>query len=281
MDGVDYVVHAAAALGLGSAEEIVSVNGEGTRLVLECCASAGVKRLLYMSSAAIYGIPKRHPIYEDAPLDPIGPYGIAKAEAERHCIQARGVETIRIRPRSFVGNGRLGIFQILFDWIECGKRIYVLGDGTNVFQLLEVRDLVEAVYMAALRGHNGEVYNIGAAEYGTVNADLGALLHHAGTGSRIAHIPSTPAKAALAFLERLHFSPLDRWIYETADQDFFVSIVKAREELGYAPKFSNQAALIGTYDWYLREGKQMAQQIGTGNRMAWKQGALKLLKMVS
>ena len=281
MNGVDYVVHAAAALGHGSAEEIVAVNGDGTRLVLECCAASGVKRLVYMSSAAVYGVPKFNPIYEDAPLKPVGPYGIAKTEAERHCIEAKGIETVRIRPRSFIGAGRLGIFQILFDWIEFGKRIYVLGDGTNLFQLLDVRDLGEAVYMAARHGRTGEVYNVGAGDYGSVNADLGSLLDHAGTGSRIAHIPATPAKTALAILEKLHISPLDRWIYETADQDFFVSIAKAQQDLGYAPKFSNQATLIDTYDWYLRKGKQMAQRVGTGNRMAWKQGALKLLKMVS
>jgi dTDP-D-glucose 4,6-dehydratase len=114
-----------------------------------------------------------------------------------------------------------------------------------------------------------------------VNEDLGALLTHAGTGSRIAHIPARPAKTALGILSALHLSPVYRWVYDTADQDSYVGIDKAQKELGWQPKYSNQDAMINTYDWYLREGKELAKQTGTSHRVAWKQGALQLLKMVS
>ena len=276
--GIDYVVHAAAALALESPDEIRSINAEGTRVVLAAAARAGVRRVVYVGTTAVYGMPRFHPIAEDAPLDPIGDYGIAKAAAERYCVAARGVETVRIRPKSFIGMGRLGIFQLLFEWIEAGKRIPVLGDGRNRFQLMEVRDLVEAIYLAALRGRDREVYNIGAASFGTVNEDLGGLLEHARSGSRILHIPARPAKAVLGLLSALHLSPVYRWVYDTADQDSFVSIAKAQTELGWTSRFSNRDALIGTYDWYLREGRVMARQTGTSHRVAWKQGALRLVK---
>lgn len=277
MQGVDFVVHAAAALALADPKEIDSVNAEGTRLVLEAAARAGVRRVVYIGTTAIYGMPKVHPLYETAQLDPMGFYGIAKARAEQYCV-ASSVETVRIRPKSFIGTGRLGIFQVLFDWIDSGKRIPVLGDGTNRFQLLEVRDLVDAVYLAALNGRDKEVYNIGAAEFATVNEDLGGLLDYAATGSRILHVPSRPAKTALAMLESLHLSPVYRWVYDTADQDSFVSIDKAKQDLGWSPNFSNRQALISTYSWYLEYGKEMAKQSGTSHRVAWKQGALRLLK---
>jgi len=280
LDRVDFVVHAAAALALASPEKIHAVNAEGTRILLEACARAKVRRVVYIGTTAVYGMPRFHPIYEDAPLDPMGPYGVAKAQAERHCIEATGVETVRIRPKSFIGTGRLGIFQILFDWIESGKKIPVLGDGNNRFQLMEVRDLVEAAYLAALRGPDKEVYNVGAAEFGTVNQDLAALLDYAGTGSRILHVPSQAAKAILGVLSTLHLSPVYRWVYDTADQDSFVSIDKARNTLGWHPRFTNQDAMISTYAWYLREGKEMAKRTGTSHRVAWKQGALRLVKAV-
>ncbi len=278
MAGVDYVVHAAAALALAAPDEIASVNAEGTQTAIEAAARAGVRRFVYIGSTAVYGMPRFHPIAEDAPLDPMGPYGIAKARAERYCLAARGVETVRIRPKSFIGSGRLGIFQILFDWIEAGKKIPVLGNGENRFQLLEVRDLVDAIRLAALNGRAGEVYNIGAAEFGTVNEDLGALLEHAASGSRILHIPSRPAKAVLAALAAMRLSPVYRWVYDTADQDSFVSIEKARRDLGWEPRFSNRQAMIATYDWYLREGKELARRTGASHRVAWKQGALRLVK---
>lgn len=281
LKGVDYIIHCAAELSLAPPAAINAVNAEGTRIVLEHGARAGVKRLVFVGSTAIYGMPKTHPIYEDAVLDPMGDYGIAKFKAENYCKAAQGIETVRIRPKSFIGTGRLGIFGILFDWIECGKRIYVLGDGNNRFQLMEVRDLAEGCYLAALKGKDKEVYNLGAMTFGTVNDDLGALLKHAGTGSRIFHIPSKPAKATLAALEFMKLSPVYRWVYDTADQDSWVSTEKAEKELGWTSKYSNQDALINTYDWYLGEGKIMAQKTGTGHRVAWKQGILRVVKALS
>src|ERR1700733_678699 len=152
LSGVDFVVHAAAALALAPPDEINQVNAEGTRIVLEESAKANVRRIVYVSTTAVYGMPRYHPIDEDAPLDPMGHYGIAKGKAERYCKGASGVEVVIIRPKSFIGTGRLGIFQILFDWVESGKRIPVLGTGNNRFQLMDVRDLVEGIYRAALAG---------------------------------------------------------------------------------------------------------------------------------
>lgn len=280
MAGVDAVIHAAAALALAPPEVIDAVNAGGTRTVLEAAAAAGVRRVVTVGTTAVYGMPRFHPIDEDAPLDPMGPYGIAKAKAEQFAVGARGVETVRLRPKSFIGTGRLGIFQILFDWIEAGARIPVLGDGNNRFQLLEVTDLVEAARLAALRGVPGAVYNIGATDFGTVNEDLGALLQHSGSGSRILHIPSRPTKLLLGALSALRLSPVYRWVYDTADQDSWVSTARAERDLGWRPRHSNRDALTGTYDWYLAEGKRMAQATGTSHRVAWKQGVLGVAKAV-
>jgi nucleoside-diphosphate-sugar epimerase len=278
LSGVDFVVHAAAALALAPPVEIDQVNAEGTRILLEASRRAAVKRVLYVGTTAVYGKQRYHPIFENAPLDPMGHYGIAKAKAEAYCTAASGIETVLIRPKTFIGTGRLGIFQILFDWIESGKKIPILGNGNNRFQLLDVRDLIEVIYRAAEFGRDKEVYNVGAGTFGTVNEDLGALLQYAWTGSRILHIPPQPTKMMLGMFSRLHLSPVYRWIFDTADQDSFVSIEKAQRDLGWRPRFSNVQAMINTYAWYHAEGKEMAKQTGTGHRVAWKQGVLGLAK---
>ena len=72
LEKVDIVVHCAAALALAKPEEINSVNAQGAKLVLDCTREAGVKRFIYVGTTAVYGMPKFHPIYEDAPLDPMG-----------------------------------------------------------------------------------------------------------------------------------------------------------------------------------------------------------------
>src|SRR5438477_358703 len=86
VDGADVVVHAAAALPIrGSREEIFSVNAGGTATVLGAALEAGVRRAIFISSTAVYGVPKVHPISEEAPLVGVGPYGESKIEAERVC----------------------------------------------------------------------------------------------------------------------------------------------------------------------------------------------------
>ena len=135
--------------------------------------------IVLVSSTAVYGIPKVHPIHEDSPLVGVGWYGESKIEAEEvtRDFGRRGLEFAIVRPKTFIGPERLGVFEILFDWIREGRRIYVLGSGHNRYQLLAVEDLVDAIVLAAERPEAaGETVNVGAKEFGTVREDLGALI---------------------------------------------------------------------------------------------------------
>jgi nucleoside-diphosphate-sugar epimerase len=84
---------------------------------------------------------------------------------------------------------------------------------------------------------------------------------------------------ALKILEALRLSPLYAWVYETASKDSFVSIEKAEQKLGFAPKYSNKDALIRNYQWYLDNLKNFEGQRGVSHRVPWSQGALKLAKL--
>ena len=149
--GSDVLVHAAAALPIqASRESIRSVNVDGAAVALAAALEASVKRAVLISSTAVYGVPKHHPIAEDAPLVGVGHYGESKIEAEHVAEGAgrRGLEVVVLRPKTFIGPERLGVFEILFDWIREGRRIPILGDGSNRYQLLAVEDLVEATVRA-------------------------------------------------------------------------------------------------------------------------------------
>ena len=278
LQDVDFVIHAAAELALAEPEKITKTNGEAVFDLLEICKKCRVKKLVFTSSCAVYGTPDTHPIYEDASINPMGVYGKAKRIAEDILLNYQDVETVIIRPKSFIGTGRLGIFQLFFEWVEEGRKIPIFGNGENRFQLLEVTDLAHACYLAAIKGKDKEVYNVGATEFGTVNHDITAFLSHADTGSKLLHFPSRPLKFILSILEKLRISPIYKWVYDTADKDSFVSSDKAIEHLGWQPKYSNIEALKATYDWYLGEGKIMAQKFGTGHRVAWKQGVIRFAK---
>ena len=284
VEGADVLVHAAAALPIqASRASIFAVNVGGTATALAAAREAGVQRVVLISSTAVYGVPERHPIREDDPLVGVGPYGESKIEAERLCLAfgARGLAFVIIRPKTFVGPERLGVFEILFDWVREGRRIYTLGSGNNRYQLLAVEDLVDAVVGSFSADEAaGQALNVGASEFGTVREDLGALIGHAGSASRITPVPARPAEVVLRALELLRLSPLAEWHYRTAHRDSFVSTEKAQRLLGWQPSFSNAQTLIDTYDWYLANRDRL-RAAGTTHRVPWNQQALGLLKRFS
>ncbi len=257
-------------------------TSQGTRLVLESALEHGIARVVHISSTSVYGIPDHHPIYEDDPLQGVGPYGESKIGAERMCreIRAEDLCVPVLRAKSFVGPERLGAFELLFDWASDGRNFPVLGGGHNRYQLLDVEDLCQAIYLCATleRDRVNDAFNVGAKNFGTMRHDFQAVLDHAGHGKRIVSLPERPVVWALKGLEALHLSPLYRWIYETAGKESFVSVERIEQRLGFAPRYSNQEALIRNFEWYLAHRDQFRGTSGISHRVPWKQGALRLAK---
>lgn len=284
MRGVDIVIHAAAALPLAPAKTIHAVTVNGTRNVLTAAKKMGVKRVIYISSTAVYGVPARHPIHETDPRVGVGAYGFAKIKAEKICEKFRrdGSIVSILRPKTFIGTGRLGVFQILFDWVRRGCRIPVIGNGANRYQLLAVEDLVSAVWLAATQpvSKTNDTFNVGAEKFGTVKADLTQFFRAVKSNSRVLTTPARTVKGLLALLERLRLSPLYAWVYATADKDSFVSTRKIEKQLGWHAKYSNTDTLVRTFRWYQKHWRAYEKATGITHRVAWKQGALKIARWV-
>ncbi|HEU4365955.1 MAG TPA: NAD-dependent epimerase/dehydratase family protein, partial [Candidatus Krumholzibacteria bacterium] len=283
LEGVDIVIHAAAALPLYKPADIYSTDVDGTRTMLEESKRAGVQRFIHISSTAVYGIPDHHPLLETDQMHGVGPYGEAKVAAERLCTDARagGMIVPIIRPKSFIGPERLGVFAMLYDWAKDGHNFPILGRGDNPYQYLDVEDLCDAIWLCCMLPNDvvNDTFNIGAKEFGTPRSDFQAVLDHAGHGKKIVSLPEKPAIMALRFLEALKLSPLYKWIYETVGKESFVSIEKAERKLGFRPRYSNRDALIRNYDWYLANVDKLGGQSGVSHRVPWAQGALRIAKM--
>ncbi len=282
-EGATWVVHTAAALPLYSEHDIMTTDVDGTRNVMAAALEAGVERAVMISSTAVYGIPDHHPLYETDRLIGVGPYGRAKIQAEEECLKARGQGLCVpiIRPKSFIGPERLGVFALLYDWALTGHNFPMIGNGRNRYQLLDVEDLCEAVWLTLTldKAVVNDTFNIGAKEFTTMGEDYQAVLDEAGHNKRIIGFPAAPMIWTLRFLEMLRLSPLYKWVYETACKDSFVSIEKAEEVLGYAPKYSNKDALVRNYRWYVENLDTFKDTSGNSHRVPWKQGILRLAKM--
>ncbi len=281
--GQDIIIHTAAALPLYKPEDIYSTDIDGTKNLLEAAQENKIKRFIHISSTAVYGIPDHHPLLETDKLDGVGPYGKAKILAEEECLKFRkkGMIVPILRPKSFIGPERLGVFDLLYDWAQDGKGFPMIGNGKNRYQLLDVEDLCEAIYLTATLDEKiaNDTFNIGAKQFTTMREDYQAVLDAAGFGKKIVGLPEKPIIFTLRLLEALKLSPLYKWVYETASKDSFVSIEKAENVLGYKPKFSNKDALIRNYKWYIEHRSEFINKGGVSHRVPWKQGILRFAKI--
>lgn len=284
MQGSDIVVHTAAALPLYKPEDIASTQLNGTQNVLDVALETGVERVIHISSSAVYGIPDHHPLREEDELQGVGPYGQAKVMAELVCeeYRGRGMCIPILRPKSFVGPERLGIFALLFEWAKDGRNFPVLGKGDQPYQYLDVEDLCDAIWLCSDLPCEvtNDTFNIGAKEFGTPRSDFQAVLDYAGYGKRIISIPEAPAVTLLRLFELLGFSPLYKWIYETIGKESYLSIEKAERVLGFRPKYSNQDALIRNFRWYLDNAHRFQVAAGITHGLPWRQGILGLVKRI-
>ena len=284
MKGVDIVHHSAALVPLNKAgKQFWEVNVEGSRITAEEAVKSGVKCFIHMSSSAIYGLPEKCPITSETKYRPIEIYGRAKLEGEntvRKICEKTQMPLIVVRPRTILGKGRLGIFQILFEWIREGKNIYVVGSGNIKFQFVNAMDLINA-YMLLINKSIPGNYNIGTDRYGTLRETLENLISFAGTKSKVKSLPELLTINSLKILDLIGLSPLAPWHYMTYHKDFYFD-VEPLLKLGWKPKYSNAEMMIESYKWFIEYSEDLKnEKKGSLHRSPIKEKILHLVKRFS
>lgn len=281
ISNIDIVVHCASASPAYDEDTIYDIVINGTENLLECSFEMGnVERFIYISSTSVYGIADNLPVLETDEVNPYDPYNKAKILAEKECViyRDKGHCVPILRPRSFLGPERLGTFAILYEWAYEGRNFPMVGKGNCRYQLLDVDDLCQAIYLTMIGDKEkvNDLFNIGAEEFGTLHQDYQAILDEAGYHKKLICFPVKFMFVALRILEKLKLSPFYKRLYLKLNKDYYVSIDKAKEKLGYQPIYSNKDSLIRNYYWYL-ENKDNAC-VGLGNNKLWNQGIFKLVK---
>lgn len=257
-------------------EAFFEVNEGGTRNLLEAAKKKKVKKVINMSSSAIFGAPSKNPVDDDTPLRPGEDYGKAKLAGEELCRKyaREGLDVTTIRPRTIMGHGRLGIMQILFEWIRQGKNIPVLGRGDNLYQFVHADDLADACLKAAERP-GPATYNVGAEKFGTMRETLESLCRHAGTGSRVVSVPAAPAVSMMKLTSKLGVSPLGAYHALMYGKAMYFDVSRTKRELGWSAKYSNEEMFAASYDWYVAHRDEvMSRHDASHHRSPVKQGVL-------
>lgn len=276
-EGARVVHHNVALVPLAKDKEaFFAVNEGGTKNLLEAAKKQKVQKVVCMSSSAVYGAPPSNPVDDRTPTVPGEDYGRAKLAAERLCreYERRGVDVTIIRPRTIMGHGRLGIMQILFEWVRQGRNIPVLGPGDNLYQFVHADDLATACLKAAERPVPA-TYNVGAETFGTMRETLEALCRHAGTGSKVVGVPAAPAVAMMRVTSRLGVSPLGAYHALMYGRAMYFDVSRTKRELDWSARFSNEEMFADSYDWYLRHrGEVLGRTDASHHRSPVRQGVL-------
>lgn len=282
LENVDRVIHTVAKVPISKAgKEFWDVNVSGTRILLEACLIKKVKKIVHISTSAVQFI-GTNPVDEHAGYHPVGDYAKSKLEGELVCREyiKKGLDIDIIRPRTVVGIGRLGIFDIFFEWISEGKNVYLIGKGNNKIQFLDSEDLASCCYLASLK-KGPHIFNVGSKNFSTLREDLGYIVKYADTGSKIVSLPVAPTINLLKALDLLRLSPLASWHYLTFHKDFYFTNERAKKELGWEPKYGNKEIFRRSYDSYIKNKKNRKYEYGTSHRKPLKQGILKIVKLFS
>lgn len=280
----EVVFHCAADLAHGSIKpkELWSSNVEGTRTLAEAVAAAGVPTLIYTSSNCLWGTGFDRPVREfDAPA-PAEIYGESKWEGEK-VLQAYGdrFATVAIRCPTIMDEGRLGLLSILFEFIAEGRRVWVVGRGSNRYQFIYAKDLIEAM-LAGWRSRIANVFGIGSDEVLTMRETYEHVIGAAGSRSKVASLPKAPTIAAMKAAHLLRVSPLGPYHYRMIASDFMFDTTRIKKALGWRPTLSNHEMLLKAYRYYkANQAEIYSRKLVSAHRRPADMGVIRMLKWVS
>ncbi len=205
MDGVDVVFHLAASVGrqrsLDNPQLDSQTNLIGTINVLEAMKKHGVHRIVYSSSAAMFGELVTPTIDENHPQNADSPYGVSKLAAEKMILAYSGLYDITgicLRYFNIYGvNQRFDLYgnviPIFAERIYAGEPIIIYGDGTQTRDFLNVDDVANANLIAASSKNGTDVYNLGSGTSVTINWLAETMQRIAGKNVGIKYEPERPA----------------------------------------------------------------------------------------
>jgi nucleoside-diphosphate-sugar epimerase len=283
-DTYDVVLHCAAQLAHGgvSPESLWSSNVEATQLLASIVRERRVPKVIFTSSNCLWCQAASHPIREDEEPCPCEPYGRSKWEAEKVLLAAdQHFDTVVLRGPTIIDEGRLGLLAMLFEFIDEGRVVWMVGGGRNRYQFIYAQDLATA-FLAAAEMPGSAVFHIGSDDVKTMAEVFQHVIDRAGSASRLVAVPKRPAILAMQLAHAVGLSPLGPYQYRMIAEDFLFDTSRIQATLGWRPTLTNEEMLSRAYVYY-REHRAEIESRGaaSAHRTATPMGIIRLLKFFS
>ena len=281
---ISAVMHCAALLAHGSVDEqdLWTSNVDGTRNLANACRASGVRKLVFTSTNCLWASGTGHAIREDELPAPIEVYGRSKLAAEQLLADySDALQVVILRCPTIIDSGRLGLLAILFEFIQEGKKIWVVGDGGNRYQFVYAQDLATACIQAMHFDGSG-IFHVGSDNVRPLREIYQAVIDAASSRSRVASLPKGPTIAAMRLAHALKISPLGPYHYRMIAEDFAFDTTKIRETLGWRPTLSNEEMLIRAFNYYAKQRDEIhARKNVSAHSKPASMGVIRLLKWIS
>ena len=281
------VFHCAAMLAHDVKDETLlwTSNVDGTRLVAEAALSAGVTHMVNISSNCLWAEGFGRPVTEEDVPAPVELYGRSKLQAEKELAaiveQHPEFKVVTLRCPTIIDSGRLGLLAIMFEFIEDGKKVWVVGDGSSRYQFIYAQDLATACLLC-LQYEESNLFHIGSDDVPTMRGMYESVIRAAGSKARVASLPRRPTIAMMQLAHKMGVSPLGPYHYRMIAESFVFDTSRIRSALGWAPTLTNEEMMLRAFSYYSENRKAIhARTDVSAHSKAAPMGVIRLLKWMS
>ena len=280
----DAVFHCATILAHAVKDKKIlwESNVSGTRNIAFSAKKNKVPRVIFTSSNCLWGESFDRQVTEKNTPKPVEIYGKSKWEGEKILLKhKKHFHSIIFRCPTIIDAGRLGLLAILFEFMDEGRKVWIVGEGDNKYQFIYAQDLIDAC-TKALDYNKSDIFNIGSDNVKSFKEVYQYVIDEAKTGARIAKLPRSLTIFLMKLAYTFRLSPLGPYQYKMIAESFVFNTKKIKDKLGWKPTLTNEEMLFKSYKYYHKNLKEIkGRKNVSAHKQTAKMGIIKLLKWLS
>lgn len=278
---IDAIFHCAAILAHDkkNIKKLWNSNVLGTEMISEFAIKYNVKKIVFISSNCLWGRNFQNLVTENEIPNPIEIYGKSKLEAEKILLSKKSsIDSIIFRSPTIIDEGRLGLLSILFEFMDEGRKIPMVGNGENRYQFIYAQDMIDAC-IASLKYNKTAIFNIGADNVKTFNEVYKYVIDKSNSNSKLIYFPKIFMTIAMKICYLLKISPLGPYQYKMISSNFIFDTSKIKKELNFKSTLSNEEMLFKAYNFYKNNKDEInsRKDVSVHNKKS-KMGIIRILK---